>query len=56
MQSNVNFGRDRVNAFVADVTDDALSDHIDPSSVDVVTLVIVMQSFNVCSDDGTFLK
>nr|XP_048323593.1 uncharacterized methyltransferase C3H7.11-like isoform X3 [Ziziphus jujuba var. spinosa] len=42
--SNVNFGRDRVNAFVADVTDDALSDHIDPSSVDVVTLIFMLSA------------
>lgn len=39
MQSNVNFREDRLNPFVADVTDDAFCDHIDPSSVDVVTLV-----------------
>ncbi|KAH7547137.1 hypothetical protein FEM48_Zijuj01G0277500 [Ziziphus jujuba var. spinosa] len=44
VESNVNFGRDRVNAFVADVTDDALSDHIDPSSVDVVTLIFMLSA------------
>ncbi|KAF3450572.1 hypothetical protein FNV43_RR06661 [Rhamnella rubrinervis] len=35
---------DRVNPFVADVTDDALCDHIDPSSVDVVTLIFMLSA------------
>lgn len=46
MQSHVVFQEDRVNAFVCNVIDDNLSDYINPSSVDVVTLVRI----------GNFLK
>lgn len=41
MQSHSEFSEERVNAFVCNVVDDDLSRNVNPSSVDVVTLVRV---------------
>lgn len=41
MQSHSEFREERVNAFVCNVVDDDLSRNVNPSSVDVVTLVRV---------------
>ncbi|MBA0814064.1 hypothetical protein Gohar_019911 [Gossypium harknessii] len=43
MQSHAEFKEDRVNAFLCDVTVDNLLERINPSSVDVITLVRVLE-------------
>ncbi|XP_044485906.1 uncharacterized methyltransferase C3H7.11-like isoform X1 [Mangifera indica] len=44
VKSHVVFQEDRVNAFVCNVIDDNLSDYINPSSVDVVTLIFMLSA------------
>ncbi|KAK8514221.1 hypothetical protein V6N13_063123 [Hibiscus sabdariffa] len=46
VKSHAEFTEDRVNAFVCDVTVDSLLEHIKPSSVDVITLVGVLELYN----------
>lgn len=53
MQSHVKFKEDRVNAFVYDVTVDNLLERINPSSVDVITLVSVAISNLEVSDPAS---
>lgn len=53
MQSRVEFREDRINAFVCDVTVDNLLETINPSSVDVITLVRVTISISVVSDPAS---
>lgn len=43
MQLHAEFKEDRVNAFLCDVTVDNLLERINPSSVDVITLVRVLE-------------
>ncbi|XP_031251898.1 uncharacterized methyltransferase C3H7.11-like isoform X2 [Pistacia vera] len=44
VKSHAEFRQDRVNAFVCNVIDDNLSENINPSSVDVVTLIFMLSA------------
>ncbi|KAL5757441.1 hypothetical protein ACOSP7_020052 [Xanthoceras sorbifolium] len=44
VKSHMGFREDRINAFVFDVVDDSLSEKINPSSVDVVTLIFMLSA------------
>ncbi|KAF6157244.1 hypothetical protein GIB67_041705 [Kingdonia uniflora] len=44
VKSHRSFTGDRVNAFVSDLTADDLTNHIPPSSVDVVTMIFVLSA------------